>query len=338
MVEKRGLHMKKKNIFLIAIGLVVVVLIAGILAFPLLSQSIYGRSQAATLFAWQLSRDSYESDSHFVQRLNDAYDENSQAYTLPDTVDFSVPITETDTYGLQAFELNPQDDADTLIVYFPGGSYLDAPRATHWQFLNDLAADTGATIVVPIYPKLPQYSAQESYEAVLAFYEALIGAMDYDRLLFMGDSAGGGMALSLAMQVRDAGLAQPDELVLICPWVDVTMENPDIADYAQKDPSLEAEMLSRLGTLWAGELSTTDSIVSPLYGDLTGLGHIYLFTTTGELLYPDIMRLDEALTDAGTEHTTYVTDNMFHIWPLFASYNIPESQQSYQDIVSIITQ
>jgi acetyl esterase/lipase len=329
--------MKRKKFLLGGIALVVIILVAAVLAFPLLSQSIYGRSQAATLFAWQLSRDEYKNDEHFTQRLEDAYEENSQPYQLPESVALSVPVVESEDYGLQAFTLNPGSAAGTLIIYFPGGSYLDAPRASHWQFLNALAADTGATIVVPIYPKLPEYSAQESYEAVLAFYEALVSATDYDRLLVMGDSAGGGMALSLAMQVRDAGLAQPDDLVLICPWVDVTMENPDIADYAG-DPALEADMLSRLGALWAGDLSTTDSIVSPLYGDLTGLGSVYLFTTTGELLYPDIMRLDEALTQAGTEHTTYVTENMFHVWPLFASYNIPESQQSYQTIVDIVNQ
>jgi acetyl esterase/lipase len=327
--------MKRKKILLGVIALVVVILVAGVLTFPLLSQSIYGRSQAATLFAWQLSRDEYKSEKHFAQRLDEAYEENSQPYQIPETVALSVPVVESEDYGLQTFTLNPGSASGTLIVYFPGGSYLDAPRATHWKFLNALAADTGATIVVPIYPKLPEYTAQESYQAVLAFYEALVSTTNYDRLLVMGDSAGGGMALSLAMQVRDTGLTQPDDLVLICPWVDVTMENPDIADYAS-DPALEADMLSRLGTLWAGDLSPTDSIVSPLYGDLTGLGNVYLFTTTGELLYPDIMRLDEALTQAGTAHTTYVTENMFHVWPLFASYSIPESQESYQTIVDIV--
>jgi acetyl esterase/lipase len=328
--------MKKKRIALVTAGVVVVLLLAVVLAFPLLSQALLGRSQAATLFAWQLSRDSYDSDASFVTRLNDAFEENAQPYQLPEDVTFTAPVEETDAYGLQAFELNPSSDPDTLIVYFPGGSYLDAPRATHWQFLDSLASDSGATIVVPIYPKLPQYSAQESYEAVLAFYEALLADTDYDRLLFMGDSAGGGMALSLAMQVRDAALPQPEELVLICPWVDVTMENADIAAYAKKDPVLEQEMLAHLGALWAGDLSTTDAIVSPLYGDLSGLGRITLFTTTGELLYPDILRLDQALTAAGVDHTTITVDNMFHVWPLFIHYNIPESLAAYQDILSIV--
>jgi acetyl esterase/lipase len=336
MVQRKEVFDMKKKLVILLIAAVVVVLLAGVLAFPALSQLIYGRSQAATLFAWQLSRDSYKSDAHFVERLNEAYDINSQPYELPDSVEFSVPVVDTELCGLQTFELNPTDTPDTVILYFAGGSYLDAPRATHWQFLNALAADTGATIIVPIYPKLPEYSAQESYEAVLALYQAVAEQMSYDRLLLMGDSAGGGMALSLAMQARDAGMTQPDEMVLICPWVDVTMDNPDIAEYADKDPALEADMLARLGSLWAGDLSATDPVVSPLYGDMTGLCPIDLFTTTGELLYPDIIRLDEALTAAGAVHTTYTVDNMFHVWPLFASYNIPESQQSYQDIVNIV--
>ena len=56
----------------------------------------------------------------------------------------------------------------------------------------------------------------------------------------MGDSAGGGLSLALAEYFKAEGMRLPDELILLSPWVDVSMENEDIPKYQPKDPMIEA--------------------------------------------------------------------------------------------------
>lgn len=326
--------MKKKLIIMMAAAaLVIALLLAGL---PLLSRLLFGRSMAASLFARQLHKEAYTTAEGFEALLAEKRSVDSTPYELPSGVTLFCPIEERQYGALPCFVLRGSDAPERLVIYFAGGSFTDPPREVHWTFLDALAADTGAAVAVPIYPRLPDHDAAEAYAAVSAFYDALTDDISARELVFMGDSAGGGMALSFAMQLRDAGLPGPDKLVLICPWVDVTMENPDIPAFEARDPALDSRMLAQLGALWAGGLSPVDPIVSPLYGSLEGLGHITLITTTGELLYPDVMLLDAALTDAGIEHETIAPEDLFHVWPLYASFSIPEAKETYADIVRAV--
>lgn len=316
--------MKKKTIFTISIAAAAVIALL-LICLPLLSQWFSGRSWNATMFAWQFRKEAYTTEEAFADYLDAKRAEHEAPYDAPDNRELLVSVDKDSAGDMDYFVLNRQDAPQRALVYFAGGSYADDPRPVHWQFLDALAHETGLMILVPLYPKLPEADAGTSYAALMDFYGEAVAPLAPEELLFMGDSAGGGMALSFAMQLRDAGLEGPEELLLLCPWLDVTLTNPDIPAYEKKDPALDSEQLRHLGDLWAGDLDPADPVVSPLYGDLSGLGHITLVTTTGELLYPDILRLDQRLTDAGIEHTLNVRENMFHVWPLYFYYRIPEA-------------
>ena len=322
----------------LVIAIVAIVLLAALAVFalPLYSQLYYHRSQAATVFAWQLDKEAYTTEEDFQGFLLQKAADNRAAYFIPPEVTFSVSVESGEHDGMQYYILNGQEDPEKLLFYFAGGSYTDQPRAVHFQFLNALAENTEAMIVLPVYPKIPGADAEASYAAVMAFYEDYMAGQDCGTLYFMGDSAGGGMALSLAMQLRDAGMDGPDQLILMCPWVDVTMSNPDIADYAKKDTALDSTQLARLGELWAGDLDLTDPVVSPLYGTFEDLGTIHLITSKGEILYPDIMLLSGKLEEAGIGHELVVSPGMFHVWPLYLMYNIPEVQETCWQIVDMV--
>lgn len=328
--------MNKKLI--IAVAAVVLTLALVIFGLPLFSQLYYHRSQAASMFAWQLEKEAYTTEEAFQALLMQKEAENTPPYLIPADVSFTVSV-DTGLYeGMIYYILNSRPDPKTLLFYFAGGSFTDQPRGVHWQFLDRLAADTGVTVVVPIYPKIPNADAETAYAAVASFFKSFVADQDYGELLFMGDSAGGGMALSLAMQLRNDGDTGPDKLILICPWVDVTMKNPDIPAYEKKDTALDSAQLARLGELWAGDLAPTDPMVSPLYGSMEDLGTITLITSKGELLYPDIMLLSEKLENAGIDHNLIVSPGMFHVWPLYSDYNIPEVQETYTQIAAIVAE
>lgn len=327
--------MKKLLWVVLAAALVLALLLIG---FPLFSQLCYGRSQQATLFAWQLKKESYVNDYYFTEYLLEKRQENAEPYEPPEDVEFTVSVVRQEVGGVPLYILNGAKELERIVFYFPGGSYIDQPRAVHWIFLDRLAQDLDCTVVVPIYPKLPDYDAEASYAALLEAYTEHMRGMVHGEIDFMGDSAGGGLALSLAMQLRDAGIEGPDKLILLCPWLDVTLTDDDIPAYEKKDPALDSEQLRALGALWADELRTDDPIVSPLYGDLSGLGRITLFTGTAELLYPDIMTLDAALTARGIDHDLIVGKGMFHVWPLYIGYGIPETEEAYDIIRQTIAE
>lgn len=336
VARKEGLKVKKKTVILIAAGALALALLLG--GLPLISHLVYHRSQAATLLAWQFRKDSYTTEEAFRAYLAEKSAENARDYTLPEDAALTVSVDYSEYGGMPIYTLNGAGEPGGQVIwYFPGGSYIDEPALTHWTFLNRLSEDTGAVIVVPIYPKLPDNDAQTAYAALSRAYDEYMRGMVYGELVFMGDSAGGGMALSFAMQLRDAGLSGPDRLILLSPWVDVTMENPAIEAYEKRDPMLDAAMLAHLGEIWAGGLDETDPIVSPLYGSFEDLGEIWVFETDGELLYPDLQDLGRALDESGAAHSSYDRPNLFHRWPLYAYMNIPESQVAYEDIVSILT-
>lgn len=328
------MHVKKKAVIGIAaaVGIVLAVLLLGL---PLFSRLYYGRSQAATLFAWQLHKEAYTTEEAFEEYLAGKRAENSLPYLLPAEAEFTVPVKPAARGGQPGYILN--EGASRVVFYFPGGSYIDQPRAVHWRFLNDLAAQAGVSVVVPIYAKLPDHDAQEACEKLTEFYRACLESDGpWEEIVFMGDSAGGGMALSFAMQLRDSGMEGPDRLVLICPWVDVTLTNPAIPDYEKKDRTLDSEQLRHLGALWAGGLSPTDPVVSPLYGTFDGLGKTTLITTTGELLYPDIAALYDAMRAQGDDVELIERPGLFHVWPLYVGYSVPETEETFAEIVSLL--
>ena len=327
----------KKKLILWTVGVVFAALLLLVLLAPTLSRAIWGRSLEATLFSWQFHKGAYTTEDAFREYLAGRREENAADYRIPPDVEFTVSVGEYQSNGMQVFMLNGSPETEERIIwYFPGGSYIDPPRGVQWEFLNALAEDTDSMILVPIYPKLPDNDAETAYAALTDVCLPFISDMDHRELIFMGDSAGGGMALSFAMQLRDAGLEVPDKLILICPWLDVTLSNPEIPQYEKKDTILDAEQLRHLGVLWAGELDPADPVVSPLYGDLEGLGRISLLIGTSDLLYPDVMALDSLLSSGGIPHDTYAASGMFHVWPLYIGYDIPETQAAYDQIVNMV--
>jgi acetyl esterase/lipase len=144
----------------------------------------------------------------------------------------------------------------------------------------------------------------------------------------MGDSAGGGLSLAITEKLKADGIRMADELILISPWVDVAMDNPTIEAFTEVDPWLWPDSVRVCGRMWAGEAGTGDWHVSPIYGDLSGIVHVTVFTGTKEVILPDTLRLFEKL-DRNADNKLIVGDGMMHVYPLMP---IPEAHQAQQEI------
>lgn len=247
---------------------------------------------------------------------------------------FGISLREERLDALQAFIYNDQEHPAQTVFYFHGGAYINQPNAQQTTMAARAAKETGCELVLMVYPKEPVYDCETAYELCLAYYRSYLQANDCGKIVFMGDSAGGGLALGLAEALRDQGGPCPEELILISPWVDLTMSNSDMALYVDLDPMLGIDGLRRMGEVWANGLDMTDPRVSPLYGDLSGLGKVTLTTGTWEILYPDSLLLAAKLEEAGVDCHLIVGERMIHCYPICP---IPEAKAAQAEIWAAIT-
>lgn len=316
-------------------------LLSAAICFTCISWFYYGRSVMASLaelYMIAVDRDAiYEEGNGYVQNLHVRATENLEEYTIPSGVKMNVSVYSQYEHDMQVFYVNEEAFDDTVIVYIPGGAYLNNPLKYHWSLINNVTIQTDCPVIVPIYPKVPNYTCEESYAVMMNFYKDLAARENVEHIIFMGDSSGGGMALVLAQKIRDLNtdIIQPEELFLIVPWMDVSMETEGIEEIAEYDPMLGLYGLVDIGKLWAGNRDVHDPMVSPIYGTFENLGRITLFTGTRDMLYPDIMKFSNMLNEQGIEHTLIVEEGLDHPYPLFPT---PEAQDAQQLMIDIINE
>lgn len=250
-------------------------------------------------------------------------------------------ITQVHEVGqMKVFAVAPQgeDAAEALqasrpvVLYIHGGAYLHEASMLHWQAIRKLATRADATFVVPAYPLAPWHSANEAYALIEDLYRWL--TMDLGkRVTLMGDSAGGGFALGLAQCVATAELPAARALVLLSPWVDASMENPECAAYEEVDPMLTCGSLRGSARCWANGTDTHDWHISPINGKLSDLPPTTMLVGTRELFYPDDTLLYEKLIAAGNDATLIIGEDMNHVWPI---YPIPEADAALDAIAAAV--
>ncbi len=185
---------------------------------------------------------------------------------------------------------------------------------------------------MPVYPLAPFNTVTDSYDTMMRLYEKVRTENEGCKIILMGDSAGGGYSLALAEGMTEYGLEQPDELILLSPWVDVSMNNPGIADYISDDPMLTVTMGRMSGEAWAGELSPEDWHVSPINGEMSELHNVTIFVGTRELFYPDDTLLYEKLRN-NPRVRLYIGSGQNHVYPVYPTL---EGRIATEKIMKII--
>ncbi len=327
--------MKKKNRIGIILTAVVAAFLAFIVTMSLVSKLVYHRSLMATfseIFLRVVDRNSLYCDEEKCS----ANIEEKRVTNLQDVEPPKMKISVRSTHesGMQIIYMNEEAESDSILIYLHGGGYLNPPASQHWGFWEKLAKQADIPIIAPIYLKCTNYTADESREAMLDFYLDIAERYSDKKIYIGGDSSGGGFALIMAQILRDYDTVQPSEILLICPWVDLTMSNEDINDYVHMDAMLGnlccADMIT---DLWKGDRELTDPLLSPTFGTFDNLGDITLFIGTREVLYPDAMLLYEKMVAQGADCTLHVKEGLSHVYPLFP---IPEAKEAIEIMANIL--
>lgn len=257
---------------------------------------------------------------------------NRKEYILRDGVMRS-DVTAFQDSGMKVFRVSPAEKKSTRrVLYLHGGGYVHQPSYFHWLFIDKMVRDTGLEFIVPIYPKAPEYTYRDAYKKVAALYQDLLKESD-EELIFMGDSAGGGLAVGFTQWLASENMTMPKAVIIISPWLDITLENPEMAEYAKVDPMLEPYNLKIIGRIWTGDSSPDNYKVSPIHGELKGLPKIYIFVGTREICLPDTRKFVSLLEEAEAPHEYHEYPMMNHVFP---QYPILEGARARREIIEIL--
>jgi acetyl esterase/lipase len=138
-------------------------------------------------------------------------------------------------------------------------------------------------------------------------------------LAWAGDSAGGGLALSLlsiATAVsKDGSVLPPAAAAVMSPWIDLALTGDSIDARADADPLLTRDALEKAAKLYLGEQDLRNPQLSPLYGDIAGLPPVLLHVGEDEILLDDSRRYAERINSAGGTASIHVWQGMVHVFP-----------------------
>ena len=262
-----------------------------------------------------------------------ALEESLKPFVLPEQTKRNVGLTELDWFT-DTFVLEPKDKTtDCVIFYIHGTDFWNNPTRFHYNFIKKLSSKLGATIVMPVYPKAPANTAVDMQKMLLDRYTYLLDDLGItaDKIVFVGDGAGGGMALSLLQKIKYLTMPMPKQAFLISPWLDVTNSNGEIDTIQPYDKVLNADSLRDKGEQYAGDLELTHPAVSPIYGDLTGLCKITVFVGSREIFCADAYRLRDIADEYELDIDVNVFKNQMHF---FAALPIPEAELVFSIMAS----
>ena len=251
---------------------------------------------------------------------------------LPDESTYTCNIEQREFMNRNVFILTPKnvEKTDMVILYFHGGSYMAEITNEHWNFLEKVINNTGATVILPDYPLSPKHNYKDVFNMVEPLYNEIVSKIDQDDFVVMGDSAGGGLALALEEKIvndaednqnnennnKNINYKLPKKTILISPWLDVRLENNKIDEVQKLDKDLNKETLKLAGIAYAGTDGINSYLVNPIDGDLSNLNNITIFTGTYDILNPDVHVLKEKTKSQGLKINIKEYEGASHIWIL----------------------
>lgn len=232
-------------------------------------------------------------------------------------------------FGFELNEISPKSNYDKVIIYLHGGGFVNPIATQHWQLIEKLAVEANAKVLVPRYGLAPHHDVADALEFVSK-------VMDYAKglgkeIILAGDSAGGGLAVSVIQQL---GLHDHiSKLVLISPWLDSDFAHPDLAEVIKHDPWLIPESLRRIAAVWSGDDNHQDERVSPVRGELSGFPKTLLFMGGWDILLFDARWFYEKAVAARVDIDYQELVEALHVYPLLPT---PEGAMARGRIIGFL--
>ncbi|MCB9584646.1 MAG: alpha/beta hydrolase [Polyangiaceae bacterium] len=208
---------------------------------------------------------------------------------------------------------------DRVFLYLHGGGYSIGSIDTHRDLVARIVAASGMQAFVPDYRLAPEHRFPAQLEDALECYRWLLkqGFMG-SQIVVGGDSAGGGLTLSLLLALRDAGDPLPAAAVVLSPWADLEATGGSMRSNAPYDYVGRATLLTYASRFVTAK-DRKNPLAAPLYGDYRGLPPILIQVGAVETLLDDAIRVTSRARRAGVDVRLEIEPEMIHVWQAFGN-------------------
>lgn len=236
---------------------------------------------------------------------------------------FPVPedaqIEEVDSDGVPGkIVIAPGASRAKLIIHFHSGGYVYGSSTAYREFAYRLSAVSGAAVLVPDYRLAPENMYPAAAEDGLRVYRWALKSWQPGEIVISGDSAGGGLAMSTLLQIRDGGLPAPAAGLGISPLLDLAGEGESQITNHGIDPLINRDMTVDMGKVYIGDIDPHEHpYCSPVWGEKHDLPPILLTVSDTEVLRDDSVRFVDGVNAAGGDARAELAAGMVHIWTFF---------------------
>lgn len=215
-----------------------------------------------------------------------------------------------------------------VLLYLHGGGYTCGDLDYATGFGSTLATDYGSRVFCPAYRLAPEHPFPAALEDALAAYQYLLGkGYAPQKITLCGESAGGGLCYALCLKLKALSLPLPGAILAISPWTDLTASGESYESNRDNDPSMTLQQLRFFAQCYASDWE--DPLVSPLFGDLTGMPPSLIFVGDDEIMRSDATLLHQRLLDAKCLSQLVVAPERWHGYVL---YSLEENAQDTDTI------
>ncbi|MBN2417123.1 alpha/beta hydrolase [bacterium] len=242
-----------------------------------------------------------------------------------------------DIGGLEAeWMLPPEAGRDRAVLYFHGGGLVMGSIRAHRGIVSRFVKGSGVPALVINYALAPERPFPAGLNDAVKAYEYLLSlSIDPTRIVFMGDSGGGNLCLATLLACKERNLPLPGGAVALSPWTDLTNSSPSYILNAEKDTLCWPDAQRVFAGYYTAGQDANNPLISPVFGDLSGLPPLLLYAGGDELLRDDAVRFAEKAEKIGVDVTLHVGEGLFHCYPAVGPL-FPEAKRAMEEICEFI--
>jgi acetyl esterase/lipase len=223
------------------------------------------------------------------------------------------------------------------ILFLHGGGFIVGSPALYRHFTWRIASAARARVLCVDYRLAPEHPFPAALDDAVAAYRWLLAdGVEPQRIAVMGDSAGGGLTLSLLLRLRDEGIPLPAAAITLSPWTDLALTGLSFELNASADPLVATEQARHFVDYYLAGADPRSPYASPLYGEPAGLPPTIIQVGSDEVLRDDAVRMADRMSAAGCRVELEIWPRMPHVWHLFAPV-IPEARQAIERVGAFVT-
>ena len=232
----------------------------------------------------------------------------------------------------------PAADPTLRLLYLHGGGFVSGSGANYLPLAAEISAAAGCAVLLPDYRLAPEHPFPAGLEDCISAYQWMLengsdGPSPARAVFIAGDSAGGGLTLSTLLALRDRGLPLPAGGIALSAFADLTLASESIRSQAETELYMHPSCLPRFVELYTTPGEAKNPLVSPVFGDYTGIPPLLLQVGEYEVIRDDSLRVAESACAHGVQVQLEVWQGQVHV---FQIRGLPESHEAVAHITRFI--